>query len=154
MEMEIKEIENGKLAVEEQVKDASIVNERMNEKENKQKKIKITNEDLVKIYGFPDIIIRNTYFWGGRYGNLKGYRNIHLEDFKNALENLVKVAGEGEVMQDGDNIYLVEQGKKHFVFHFSQSRKNTYKYQNLQIVKDYIRKHYNIISAKMIAEEI
>jgi hypothetical protein len=105
-----------------------------------QEKVKITNDFLVNELDFNAIIKSNTYFWGRRTYSSSSYTYDILEDVSRNVLALVnvynRITGKNYfVKKDGYRIIL--NGKE--VFYFYQSRKHTYKNQNLNTIKEMIK---------------
>jgi len=99
--------------------------------------MKITNEMLVEKFGFPDVILKNTWFWGGGYSNRYKFIDKVVEEFYNALKTLIeKLELQNEYVVEMKDYSVYLNGK--LVFHFYQSRRHTYKKQNLKLIKEFI----------------
>jgi len=106
--------------------------------------MEITNKILVEKFNFPDIILKNTWFWGGGYSNRYRFIDEVVNKFYYALKNLIEnlqLENQFVVKKEDYSVYL--NGK--LVFHFYQSRKHTYKKQNLKIIKQIIKNNLHKI---------
>jgi hypothetical protein len=97
-----------------------------------EKEIKITNKDLVEILNFPDIILKNTYFWQSQYAaaSRRSIENSILDDMYNAILSVVDKKHH-TIERKGNSIYI--DGVR--VFYFYESVRNVYKSQNLEYIK-------------------
>jgi hypothetical protein len=97
-----------------------------------EKRIKITNKDLVEILNFPDIILKNTYFWYPQYAaaSRRSIENSILDDMYNTILSVIDKKHH-TVERKGNSIYI--DGVQ--VFYFYESAHNVYKSQNLEYIK-------------------
>jgi hypothetical protein len=106
------------------------------ERKGTEKEIKITNRDLVEILDFPDIILKNTYFWHSQYAaaSRRSVENAILDDMYYAISSVVDKKHH-TVERKGNSIYI--DGVR--VFYFYESVHNVYKSQNLEYIKECLK---------------
>lgn len=107
-------------------------------KKSHKKKARWTLKRLVDELGAPTILVANTYYWGGFYGNMgERYRRSlrYVEEVANWLHDINRkyhLGLEIEVDEDAPDVTAYHDGKEVFYFHITSSRANVYKRQNVR----------------------
>ena len=117
---------------------------------------KITNKDLVKL-GFPDVIAKNTYYWGGKkYAGTPSYVKAVVNRFYVTTKALIMIYNKKindlytVTKKDEFTVYL--NNKR--IFYFDQSWRHTYKKQDLARIKGIIKELLNIFSFDELADKV
>ena len=110
----------------------------MRKKISRKRKARWTLERLVSALGAPQILVTNTYYWSGFYGNATARHRKALKYVKEVAEWLHRLNKEYNlgldirVDEDSPSVTAYHNGEKVFYFHINSSRANVYKRQNVR----------------------
>jgi len=116
-------------------------------KKTRAKTRRWTLKRLVDELGAPTILVANTYYWGGFYGNAdsRDRRALkYVEEVASWLHHInskYRLGLEIKVDEDHPDVRAYHDGKEVFYFHISSSRANVYKRQNVRGLLSLLRQH-------------
>lgn len=99
---------------------------------------RVTLKDLVDKTGAPKILVANTYYWSGFYGNAeqrhrKALRYVkEVEEWLEHLNEKYELGLQIKVDEDIPEVVAYKDGGEVFYFSITSSRANVYKRQNVK----------------------